>query len=243
MDDSELVLCVSTEHVWNVLPYFEGYRSPLIEGHDGVRSALSELLSADHCLYARRGSCETDPSYKQIIPYVVFVTSTSYPRPASRVFGYRRDTKGGGDKRLQGKLALGVGGHVNHLDSRRDGVPRQLQGTRLGDIWGGISRELAEEVQLGCLPYIPPGIVGPVVGPLGATLVGLLNDDSTDVGKVHLGLAIRVMLTKPQLEPIDPSLTHPCWLRLEDAVSPDDGDAENWTKFMLDNAKEWLIDR
>jgi predicted NUDIX family phosphoesterase len=79
-------------------------------------------------------------------------------RDASRVFLMRR-TRAGGDARLHDLWSIGVGGHLNPGD---------------GDVAGGLRREWAEEIEAA---FVPP-----------FHFIGLLNDDTTDVGSVHLGL-------------------------------------------------------
>ena len=79
-------------------------------------------------------------------------------RDGSRYFLMRR-TRAGGDPRLHERCSIGVGGHLNPED---------------GDIEGGLRREWGEELDAGFLPEFG--------------LIGLLNDDETDVGSVHLGV-------------------------------------------------------
>ncbi|NJD28177.1 MAG: hypothetical protein FIA92_07750 [Chloroflexi bacterium] len=78
-------------------------------------------------------------------------------RDGPRYFLMHR-TRAGGDERLHDRWSIGVGGHLNPGD---------------GDLAGGLRREWAEEVQAGFEPEF--------------RLVGLLNDDTTDVGSVHVG--------------------------------------------------------
>lgn len=78
-------------------------------------------------------------------------------RDGERYFLMRR-TKAGGDIRLHDRWSIGVGGHLNPGDV---------------DVAGGLLREWAEEVVADFVPDF--------------RLIGLLNDDTTDVGRVHLG--------------------------------------------------------
>ncbi|HYO42326.1 MAG TPA: hypothetical protein VES19_03940 [Candidatus Limnocylindrales bacterium] len=78
-------------------------------------------------------------------------------RDGERWFLMRR-TKAGGDARLHDLWSIGVGGHLNPGD---------------GDVASGLSREWAEEVVADFEPAYAP--------------VGLLNDDTTPVGAVHIG--------------------------------------------------------
>ena len=79
-------------------------------------------------------------------------------RDGERWFLMRR-TRAGGDTRLHDLWSIGVGGHLN---------PGDL------DVLGGLRREWAEELVAGFVPDFAP--------------VGLLNDDTTAVGSVHVGV-------------------------------------------------------
>ena len=78
-------------------------------------------------------------------------------RDGERWFLMRR-TRAGGDARLHDLGSIGVGGHLNPGD---------------GDVVGGLRREWREEVDADFVPEFAP--------------VGLLNDDTTPVGSVHVG--------------------------------------------------------
>jgi predicted NUDIX family phosphoesterase len=78
-------------------------------------------------------------------------------RDGERYFLMRR-TQAGGDARLHDRWSIGVGGHLNPGD---------------GDLAGGLRREWREEVRADFEPEFQ--------------LIGLLNDDTTDVGSVHVG--------------------------------------------------------
>jgi predicted NUDIX family phosphoesterase len=100
--------------------------------------------------YEPRDAMEHDPSFKQVIPYLVL-------RDGPQYFLMLR-TAAGGDPRLHGRYSIGVGGHLNPGD---------------GGLLGGLRREWAEELVTAFVPEF--------------RLVALLNDDTTDVGAVHLG--------------------------------------------------------
>ena len=87
-----------------------------------------------------------------------------YPilRDGDRWFLMRR-TKAGGDARLHDKYSIGVGGHVNPDDGGLD-----------GDLSTALRREWEEELDVDFVPDF--------------RFVGLLNDDTTPVGRVHVGL-------------------------------------------------------
>jgi len=74
-----------------------------------------------------------------------------------------RRTKAGGDPRLHDRYSIGVGGHVNPDDGGLD-----------GDLTTALRREWLEELAVDFVPEF--------------RFVGLLNDDTTAVGRVHVGL-------------------------------------------------------
>jgi predicted NUDIX family phosphoesterase len=105
-----------------------------------------------------RPIAEENPEFKQLIPYVVV-------RDRRRVFLMER-TDAGGDARLHRKASIGVGGHLNPVDTGDD------------PLMVGLRREWAEELVADWEPDFK--------------LVGLLNDDSNPVGSVHLGVVFQV---------------------------------------------------
>ncbi|MBI2579829.1 MAG: NUDIX hydrolase [Candidatus Aenigmarchaeota archaeon] len=118
-----------------------------------------------------------------------------------RIFTMRRLAKGG-ESRLHNKGSIGIGGHINH----EDGEP----------IEDGLKREFFEEVDY--------------QGTFQPRLLGFINDDSDDVGKVHFGLAY-VVKGDAGIEVREKNV-------LEGAMSgPDDinRDAlEKWSRIVLD---------
>jgi predicted NUDIX family phosphoesterase len=129
-------------------------RVPDEGGWRGLRSdglaAFLDVIERDG-RYAPRDAMEHDPSFKQIIPYLVL-------RDGERYFLMRR-TRAGADQRLHDRWSIGVGGHLNPGD---DGL------------LGGLRREWREELDAEFEPVFEP--------------LALLNDDTTDVGSVHLGV-------------------------------------------------------
>lgn len=113
----------------------------------------------DRHLFMPRADVEDDPSYQQIIPYVVF-------RHEDRYFLTHR-LRASSEKRLRKLYSLGIGGHINPGDLR-SGDP----------ILDGLKREWEEEVVYD--------------GHFDARLIGLLNDESAPVSKVHLGVVFLV---------------------------------------------------
>lgn len=139
-------------------------------------AAAADLLAraADAGRYVDRPTAERTPAWKQWIPYCVLASRPPGAAACDGVFLVRR-TNGQTEARLHGAWSIGLGGHVEPAD----GQPGQDGATFFA---AALARELAEELALSG-PALPP-----------ATFLGLLNDDSTDVGRVHAGLVYRVEL-------------------------------------------------
>ncbi len=117
------------------------------------------LLDPAQASFQRRGDVEEDPSLKQLIPYAILTY-------AGRVLHYVRGA-GGGEQRLVAKGSIGIGGHVNLSDFASDCIDESTY-------HNGVRREVAEELVLG--------------GSFRESIRAILNDDSTPVGQVHLGV-------------------------------------------------------
>src|SRR5207302_9579435 len=134
------------------------------------------LLTLGRAEFRPRSEMESDPSFKQVIPYVVF-------RCGDSVFCYTRGSSQG-ETRLHRLRSLGVGGHVDEADA--DGR------ATLDAYEAALRRELDEEVEIGCDGAI--------------RRVGLINDDSNPVGQVHLGVVHRYDLQRPAVVPREDGL-------------------------------------
>jgi predicted NUDIX family phosphoesterase len=130
--------------------------------------------AASQARFVDRPTAEANPAWKQWIPYCVLrqisTPATQAAAPAvSHVFCVRR-TRGQSETRLHGAYSLGLGGHIEPADGSPTATDPDSYFT------GALLRELHEELILE-----PARIPAP-------RLVGLLNDDSTPVGRVHAGL-------------------------------------------------------
>ena len=168
---SERVLVVPAAE-FDALGRFQGF------SHDADRY-LDALLVPGLAGFRPRFEVEDDPSFKQIIPYVVF-------RSGGLVFTYVRG-QGGGEARLRKLRSLGVGGHVAEADAEGRGTLDAYEMALL--------RELEEEVD--------------VRSPGRMTRLGLINDDSNPVGLVHLGVVHLFDLDRPEVVPREDALADP----------------------------------
>ena len=75
-----------------------------------VDKYYSTLLDPSNNFFMDRGEAEDDPSHKQLIPYALF-------HYKGKFLNYQRG-KSGGEARLHAKRSLGIGGHINPVDTR-----------------------------------------------------------------------------------------------------------------------------
>lgn len=170
----EKVLVVPTE-LFHQLGHFQGF-SPDVEKY------FEPLLACDDISYRPRGDMEQDPSFKQLIPYVLFRHTT--PDGEVHLFDYLRGG-GVGEARLRAKRSVGVGGHISLEDAEISNHSHDVYRE-------GMRRELEEEVSIDT--------------PYNEVVAGLLNDDETEVGKVHLGVVHLCDVETPQITPREEDL-------------------------------------
>ena len=179
-----------------------------------AEAGLDEMLGRvrSRGFFVERRHAETDASLKQIIPYVIVTHGDA-------VFAMRR-TRGGGEARLHGLRSIGVGGHLNPVDD--DGAAEDL-------VLEGARREIAEEI------VVPGGLRD-------LRPIGLINDDSTPVGAVHLGVVFHARagdaaVTVRETDVLEGELTPR--RRLAEELEADRAGFETWSALILDRMGEW----
>jgi len=164
---------VATEHVL-VVPTAVFHRLGHFQGFcREVDRYLQGLLDPSHTSYRPRSAMEQDPSFKQLIPYVIFHHQDS--AGGTQLFQYTRG-KGQGESRLHAKRSIGIGGHISAEDASQTSAYEE-----------GMRRELEEEVIIDT--------------PYRSQIAGLINDDQTEVGQVHLGVVHLVDVESPAVRP------------------------------------------
>ena len=129
---------------------FHGLR----EADDATLRELRAAVAA-HGTYLERSAAEGDPSFKQLIPYVVV-------RDGERVFLMHR-TDAGGDPRLHGRASIGVGGHLNPVDGASDALT------------AGLRREWDEELEADWEPeFRLVGMLNDDTDPVGSVHLGVV---------------------------------------------------------------------
>lgn len=192
MPSDERVLVIPTER-FRAAGYFHGFRP----ADDAFRAAILDPAAFS---FRPRSEVETDPGFKQLIPYIVLMCE-------GRVFHYRRGSAGG-EKRLTAKRSIGIGGHISEADAAGK-----------GDLYrNGMQRELTEEIELGT--------------PFTERLLGFINDDSTPVGSVHLGVVHLFQLASPLATPREAALADPGFAPPSELLA-NRGEFETWSQFVL----------
>ena len=179
-----------------------------------VARYLPPILDPKNNGFRARSLAENDPSFKQVIPYVIVTDG-------ERVLHYVRGKKSG-EKRLVAKGSIGIGGHINDDD-------QGLFSASAGEFYkSAVRREVSEEIN--------------VEGELDAEVIGLINDDSTDVGSVHFGVVHLLWREPSQVDKKEQIITQMEFLPLSELISKKDT-LETWSQLCLEPLQELLADR
>ncbi len=125
----------------------------------------------------------------------------------------------GGESRLHGKRSIGIGGHVNPVDGVAQGADMLVEGMR---------REIDEELHMG--------------GSWTSRAVGILNDDSTDVGSVHFGL-VHVVETAADVTVRETDTLDGRFVALAEVqrlCREERGSFETWSSLVIDRLDELI---
>ena len=193
---TEHILVIPTE-VFHGLGHFQGFCRD-------VDRYLGDVLDPRHASYRPRPLVEQDPSFKQLIPYVIFRHKDA--SGLTRLFQYTRG-KGQGEARLHARRSVGVGGHISADDASAASAYEE-----------GMRRELEEEVI--------------IETPYRAQLVGLINDDETEVGRVHSGVVHILDVERPAVRPREDEIID-AGFRPVDELLADLARFESWSQICL----------
>ncbi len=172
-----------------------------------VERYLDAFFAQGRPRFIARPQAEKDPSYKQIIPYAIMICE-------DKCLTYVRG-KRAGETRLVGNRSIGIGGHINPVD---DAIP--LFNTDFRDVYqAAVQREVAEEVSVDA-SYTD-------------RVVALLNDDSNEVGQVHLGVVHCWVLDAPNVTKREQMITQMDFMTVEQLQAVRDT-METWSQLCLD---------
>jgi predicted NUDIX family phosphoesterase len=134
--------------------------------NDQTMAALRAAV-ATHGRFMDRPVAEEDPTFKQLIPYVVV-------REGALVYLMER-TVAGGDARLHGKASIGVGGHLNPVDEGED------------PLTNGLRREWSEELLTDWEPeFRLVGLLNDDFNPVGSVHLGVVFEVQADGRSVEV---------------------------------------------------------
>ncbi|MBA2623442.1 MAG: hypothetical protein H0U88_07490 [Chthoniobacterales bacterium] len=171
---------------------------------------LGALLSRGSNFFLPRSQAENDPSHKQIIPYALIVHGET-------VLHYVRGKKAG-EQRLIAKGSIGIGGHMNDTDE-------SLFAWDENAYRAGVEREVNEEILID--------------SPFEDRIVALLNDDTTEVGRVHLGIVHLFRLAEPKVQKRESMITNLSFLPRDELVARRDT-LETWSQLCVDSLDRLL---
>jgi predicted NUDIX family phosphoesterase len=171
---------------------------------------LSEIFVQGVPRFMNRSQVEQDPSYKQLIPYVIMSHDGKY---LSYVRGKRA-----GEARLVGNRSIGIGGHINPADD----MPlfnNDFYETYLA----AVDREVAEEVSVETSHT--------------NHIVALLNDESNEVGSVHLGIVHYWVLDEPKINKREQMITQMAFMTPSELLEVKDT-LETWSGLCSEHLAE-----
>jgi predicted NUDIX family phosphoesterase len=166
---------------------------------------LPTILDPKNNSFMSRAQAELNPNFKQIIPYVVITDGRN-------VLHYVRG-KRAGEQRLVAKGSIGIGGHINDED-------HSLFAFGLQAFQDAVKREVCEELA--------------VQGTFDARPVGLINDDATEVGRVHFGIVHVLFRTPEQVRKNEQVITQMEFLPVETLKTKRE-QMETWSQLCLDH--------
>jgi predicted NUDIX family phosphoesterase len=127
-----------------------------------------------------------------------------------KILRYRRG-RGGQEARLHGLFSVGIGGHISEEDHGLFSNNRGYQ--------EGMRRELMEEV---------------AIDEVKEAAVAVINDDSTDVGYVHFGVAHVMHVANENVAGRRSGIVGPEFIPIADAVEDPSG-YESWSRLCLEH--------
>ncbi len=169
-----------------------------------------QFLIAKNNSFLPRAKAETDPNFKQIIPYVIVTDGEN-------ILHYVRGKKAG-EQRLVAKGSIGIGGHIN-LEEDHD-LSLLAFTFNVKTFQDAVEREVREELS--------------IQGSFDAKPVGLINDDSTEVGRVHFGIVHLLFRTPDKVKKNEQVITQVEFLPIEELKSKRE-QMETWSQLCLDN--------
>lgn len=195
----EKILCIARKNL-----------EQAVDLHAGIVPLSSieanQLFSSIPYCFIDRNIAEHDSSFKQVIPYCILQNEQG------DFFVYDRK---GSESRLHGFSSLGIGGHINETDTGTDlfsiiisGATRELieELPSLRDILPALFQKLVSAQQDALLVQHAPSIV----------MHGLINEELSTVGSVHVGLVIGLVVSAEMIVDVDTELFEWRWVSAQE---------------------------
>src|SRR5438477_11247094 len=171
---------------------------------------LKAILSRGSNFYIPRPEAETNPGYKQIIPYALLAFE-------KKVLCYVRGKKAG-EQRLVAKGSIGIGGHMNETDESLFALNEQAY-------LAGVEREVNEEIKIDTQ--------------FEDRISALLNDDTTEVVRVHLGIVHVFDLAQQKVEKRESMINNLAFLTKAEVMARRES-LESWSQICVDSLDRLL---
>ena len=176
-----------------------------------VDKYLDEIFTAGDPHFMPRSIAEKSPEFKQLIPYVLMSCNGKF---LSYVRGKRA-----GEKRLVGNRSMGIGGHINPIDTETSSNEADFR-----EVYDcAVKREIEEEV------HVDANVTD--------SIIGLLNDDTNEVGQVHLGVVHHWQLDSENVTKREQMINQISFMSVPDLVAVRD-EMETWSQLCLDHLAE-----
>src|SRR5438105_8354868 len=175
------------------------------------RRYLDALLARGNNFFLPRAQAENNPTHKQIVPYTILAFK-------DKVLYYVRGKKAG-EQRLVAKGSIGSGGHLNESDESLFAWDEMAYRA-------GVEREVNEEIKIDTK--------------FDDRIVALLNDDTTEVGQVHLGIVHVFKLTEPKVEKREAMITGLAFLTKTELVARRES-LESWSQICVGSLERLLL--
>jgi predicted NUDIX family phosphoesterase len=172
---------------------------------------LAVILSRGNNFFLPRAQAENDPTHKQIIPYTLLTFE-------DKVLYYVRG-KEAGEQRLVAKGSIGIGGHLNDFDAGLFNLDEENY-NRV------VEREVHEEIHL--------------LAKFQNRVAALINDDTTEVGRVHLGVVHVFKLAEPKVAKRERMITKLAFVGRAELMDRRES-LESWSQICVDSLERLLL--
>ena len=180
----------------------------------GVNTAhekyLNRIIDDKSYFFMPRNDVESNFDYKQLIPYVIITFQ-------DKILYYIRG-KGSEEKRLNSLGSIGIGGHINYNDFTLFKTDRDAY-------FGAVEREVFEEID--------------IKSEYESKIIGVLNDESNQVGKVHFGVIHLWKLNNPVVNKKEKDITKICF-KTPFEIRKEVDKLESWSKICIQTISNFI---